>query len=302
MNIAYYPGCSGQGSSMEYERSTRAVCAALGIVLEEIPDWSCCGSSPAHACDHVLSAALCARNLNIAAANGGQKVATPCPSCLANLKTARARMQDPEFRAKVDALMDEPCCQDLPDTVSVLQVIVEDFGLDALERRAFKKLEGLRVAPYYGCLMSRPKGIMQFDDPENPMALDNIMTALGAEVVPFPLKTECCGAALGIPRRDIMARLTGRLLRTAQLNGADAIVVACPLCQMNLDLRQEQAAKALGASFNIPVLYYTQFIGLALGLPNDQLGLDKLSVSPAALLQKLQPKAPEAAKAEEVSA
>ena len=193
MKLAYYPGCSGQGTSAEYERSTRAVCRALEIALKEIPDWSCCGSTPAHACDHVLSAALSARNLALAASDGAERVGTPCPSCLANLKTAKYRMQDEAFRDKVNALLDNPCPEELPETVSILQVLVEDYGLDAIAGKVKKPLEGIKVACYYGCLMSRPAGIMQFDDPENPMAMDNIMTALGAEVVPFPLKTECCG-------------------------------------------------------------------------------------------------------------
>ena len=228
MKLAYYPGCSGQGTSAEYERSTRAVCRALEIGLKEISDWSCCGSTPAHACDHVLSSALSARNLALAAAEGAERVGTPCPSCLANLKTAKYRMQDEAFRDKVNALLDNPCPEELPETVSILQVLVEDYGTGAIAEKVKKPLEGIKVACYYGCLMSRPADIMQFDDAENPMAMDNIMTALGAEVVPFPLKTECCGAAMGIPRRDITARLTGRILERAQAFGADAVVVACP--------------------------------------------------------------------------
>lgn len=287
MKIAYYPGCSGQGTSVEYERSTRAVCAALGIELQEVQDWSCCGSSPAHACDHVLSAALSARNLSLAAAQGAERVGTPCPSCLANLKTARKRMEQEGFRKEVNALLDAPCPEVLPDTVSILQVLVEDLGMDAIAEKVKKPLSGIKVACYYGCLMSRPEGIMQFDDPENPMAMDSIMTALGAEVVPFPLKTECCGAAMGIPRRDISARLSGRLLETAHAYGADAVVVACPLCHMNLDLRQNQASQAVHSVFNMPVLYFTQFMGLALGLSEESLGLDKLCVSPEGVIRKI---------------
>ena len=230
MKLAYYPGCSGQGTSAEYERSTRAVCRALEIGLKEISDWSCCGSTPAHACDHVLSSALSARNLALAAAEGAERVGTPCPSCLANLKTAKYRMQDEAFRDKVNALLDNPCPEELPDTVSILQVLVEDYGLEAIAEKVKKPLEGIKVACYYGCLMSRPADIMQFDDAENPMAMDNIMTALGAEVVPFPLKTECCGAAMGIPRRDITARLTGRILERAQAFGADAVLIGRPFC------------------------------------------------------------------------
>ena len=176
--------------------------------------------------------------------------------------------------------------------MSILQVLVEDYGTGAIAEKVKKPLEGIKVACYYGCLMSRPADIMQFDDAENPMAMDNIMTALGAEVVPFPLKTECCGAAMGIPRRDITARLTGRILERAQAFGADAVVVACPLCHMNLDLRQRQA---VGGSMKMPVLYFTQLMGLALGLPHQELGFEKLCVSPDELLRKID--AAQAAKA-----
>ena len=292
MNFAYYPGCSARGSSKDYEMSTQAVCKALDMNLVDIPDWNCCGSTPAHAVDTELSAALCVRNLDIAAQQQAELLLTPCPSCLANLKTAKYRMQDEAFRDKVNALLDNPCPEELPETVSILQVLVEDYGTGAIAEKVKKPLEGIKVACYYGCLMSRPADIMQFDDAENPMAMDNIMTALGAEVVPFPLKTECCGAAMGIPRRDITARLTGRILERAQAFGADAVVVACPLCHMNLDLRQRQA---VGGSMKMPVLYFTQLMGLALGLPHQELGFEKLCVSPDELLRKID--AAQAAKA-----
>lgn len=290
MKVVYYPGCSSQGTSLEYERSTRAVCRVLGVELADIEDWSCCGSTPAHACDAVLSAALSSRNLSLAAASGATQVATSCPSCLSNLKTARHHMQHADFYAKVNALLDAPCPkpQDgLPDTLSTLQLFVEQVGLDAIAAQVKRPLAGLKIAPYYGCIMSRPEDIMRFDDPENPLALDKLLTALGAEVVPFPMKTECCGAAMGIPRRDLTARLSGKILSSAREFGADTIAVACPLCHMNLDLRQEQAGSACKTRFNMPVLYFTQFMGLAFGLTSEELGLDKVSVSPAALLQKL---------------
>ena len=290
MKLVYYPGCSSQGTSLEYERSTRAVCRVLGVELVDIEDWSCCGSTPAHACDAVLSAALSARNLSLAAARGAEKVATPCPSCLANLKTARHHMEQADFHAKVNGLLDAPCPAPeagLPDTFSTLQVLVEEIGLDAVKAKVRRPLEGLRIAPYYGCIMSRPEAIMRFDDPENPQAMDELLRALGAEVVPFPLKTECCGAAMGIPRRDLTARLSGRLLASARDFGADAVAVACPLCHMNLDLRQDQAGNACQTRFNMPVLYFTQLMGVAFGLTAEELGLEKLCVSPAPLLQKL---------------
>lgn len=298
MKFAYYPGCSGKGTSVEYEISTKAVCSVLGIYLQELADWSCCGSTPAHATDTLLSAALSARNLSLAAEamkqSGATRLATPCPSCLANLKTARHHMANQEFRKKVNKLLDSPCPplgpkgeEPLPETYSILQLLVEDYGLENIAAKVVRPLKGLKIAPYYGCLLSRPAPIMKFDDPENPTSMDRLLEALGAEVVPFPLKTECCGAAMGIPRRDITARLSARLLDAAVTFGADMIAVACPLCHMNLDLRQEQASKASGVSYDMPVLYFTQLMGIALGLPDSELALDKLSVSPAAALQKI---------------
>lgn len=287
MKFAYYPGCSATGTSADYEVSTQEVCRALGASLEELDDWNCCGSTPAHATDTELSAALCARNLSIAAGTGAETLLTPCPSCLSNLRHAAHRMEDPVFRNRVDQLLDEPSAPAFPKVDSVMQALVETFGYDLIAQRATRKFTGIRLAPYYGCLMSRPAEIMNFGDPENPTMMEGLLEACGADVLDFPLKTNCCGASYGIPERSMTARLSGEILRVAQNMEADAIVVACPLCQMNLDLRQAQAAKAMDASFNIPVLYFTQVLGLAFGLGSDKLGLAKLCVSPAPLLDKL---------------
>lgn len=292
MNYAYYPGCSGYGTSKEYEASTQAVLQALNLNFAAVPDWSCCGSTPAHSLDNVLSAALGVRNLMQAAKSGDiDGLVTPCPSCLGNLKMARHRMLQPAFKAQVDALLDNPSPADpldLPEAFSVLQILVEKVGLEAIKEAVSKPLKGVKVACYYGCLMSRPKDVMNFDDPENPMAIDNIMTALGAEVVPFSLKTECCGASFGISRRDIVGNLSGRILSTAKAFGADALVTACPLCHMNLDLRQIQAERVYGEKFNLPVFYYTQLMAYCLGQSGKALLLDKLTVSPAPFFAKLQ--------------
>lgn len=291
MKLAYYPGCSGKGTSVEYETSTRAVCKALGLDLTEVEDWNCCGSTPAHAMDTVLSSALSARNLMLAARTGADAVTTPCPSCLANLKLARHRMKSPAFKAEVDSLLDAPTptmedgSANLPDTFSVLQVILEQVGAQAVGLRVTRPLEGIKVATYYGCLMSRPADVMNFDDPENPTAMDELLTAMGAEVVPFPLKTECCGAAMGIALKDVTGNLSGRILASAKAFGAEAIVTACPLCHMNLDLRQGQAERATSEKFGLPVFYYTQLMALAFGLPPESLKLEKLAVSPEALLK-----------------
>ena len=294
MKYAYYPGCSGHGTSVEYEASTRAVCNALNMDLVEIEDWNCCGSTPAHSVSHELSGALAARNLMQAAKTGADCVISPCPSCSSNLKMARYRMQKPAFKAKVDELLDAPTPAnadggaDLMETYSVLQAIVENVGVENIASRVTYPLEGMKVVTYYGCLLSRPAHVAKFDDPENPVSLDNIMKALGAEVLPFALKTECCGAAMGIPDVNIPGSLSGRILDTAKAVGAEAVVTACPLCHMNLDLRQRQAARISKKSFfGLPVFYYTQLIALAFGLPKNAMRLDKLAVNPYPLLDKI---------------
>jgi len=296
VNYAYYPGCSALGSSEDYERSTQAVCDALGVKLAPVPDWSCCGSTPAHAVNTELSAALCARNLSIAGrmdCEGG--LLTSCPSCLSNLKLAAHRMEDAVFRQRVDALLDAPGGE-FPRVRSILQMLLEDFGEASIARRTRRPLLGVRLTPYYGCLMSRPADVMQFGNPENPTAMEMLLRACGAEdVVDFPAKTECCGAAHGIPSQQMTSRLTGGILSLAEDYGTDAIVVACPLCQMNLDLRQQQAARAVGLERRIPVLYVTQLMGLAFGMDMPRLGLEKLCVSAQPLLKKLQKAREEAA-------
>ncbi|MDR1776933.1 MAG: CoB--CoM heterodisulfide reductase iron-sulfur subunit B family protein [Desulfovibrio sp.] len=288
MNYAYYPGCSAKGSSADYEKSTQAVCGMLDMNLVDIRDWNCCGSTPAHAVNTELSAALCARNLDIAAQQGVQKLLTSCPSCLSNLRHAAKRMEDPAFHARVDELLDNPTALKFPAVTSVMQGMAAHCDADEIGRHVRRNLGALSLAPYYGCLMSRPAEIMDFGDPENPTLMESLLGACGAKVLEFPLKTSCCGASYGIPEREMTARLSARILQLATDMEADAIIVACPLCQMNLDLRQKQAANSADARFNMPVLYFTQIMGLAFGLSGDDLGLDKLRVGADGLLLKIE--------------
>ena len=288
MKYAYYPGCSQEGSALDYGKSTGALCAALGIELAEIPGWSCCGSTPAHAVDTQLSAALCARNLDLAAREGADQVVTPCPSCLSNLRLAADRMKDDAFRQGVNELLDAPAAENLPETTSVMQLIGRVYDADTLAARVTNPLSGIKLVAYYGCLMSRPADVMQFGDPENPTLMETLLSACGAEMLDFPLKTVCCGASFGIPERPLTARNSGRILELATRLGVDAVAVACPLCQMNLDLRQKQAAKAEDAFFHMPVLYFTQLMGLAMGIAPEHLGLDQLCVSAGPLLRKME--------------
>ncbi len=275
LRLAYYPGCSQAGTAAEYDISTRACCKALGVALVDVPDWTCCGSTPAHTVDHHLAGALAARNLCQAEATGCARTATPCPSCLAALRTASHHLHEEDYRAGVEELLGGPAPLQ-SEAVSVLQVLLEDVGPEAIAAAVKRPLAGLKVAPYYGCLLSRPPRLMAFDDPENPTAMDRILAACGATVVDFPFKTECCGAAFGMPRLDVMQRLSARILGAAKDCGADVVVVACPLCQMNLDLRQGQVSASSGQRYDLPVPYFTQLLGLALGLSDSDLALGKL--------------------------
>jgi heterodisulfide reductase subunit B len=282
----YYPGCSQTGTSIEYDMSTRASCKALGLQLVDLEDWSCCGSTPAHTVDHLLSAALAARNLRIVQEMGRDAVVTPCPSCLTALRTANHRMRNPSFRAEVNDIIDKPYEGEI-EAKSVLQVIYEEVGPEKIRAAVTNPLKGLAAAPYYGCIMSRPPEVMAFDDPENPIAMDKILEALGAEVTPFPFKVECCGAAHAVPKKDVVTFLSGRILSMAEEFGANAIVVACPLCHQNLDLRQDQINRSQKTRFKLPILYFTQLIALAMGVDEKELGLNKHHVSPQGLLKHI---------------
>lgn len=299
VTYAYYPGCSGEGTSKEYDKSNRAVCRVLGINLLDIPDWNCCGSTPAHQVDHVLSAALCSRNFAQAEDLETCQMLTPCPACLKNLRNALHHMHEPGFADRVNELTKRPLTKE-HSVKSVLQVIMEHVTPEGIAKKVKKPLTGLKVVPYYGCLMNRPGKVMEFDDDENPMSLDRIMTALGAEVLDFPFKQECCGASGGVADNTVTGHLSGRILQMADSIGADAIVVACPLCQMNLDMRQGQANAQGKTKINLPVFYYTQLMGLAFGLDKSDLALNKLIVDPTPALNKIG-KAPEVKSEEKVA-
>jgi heterodisulfide reductase subunit B len=282
-SIAYYPGCSVEGMAEEFDRSTRAICKALDIDLVEIPDWSCCGSTPAHSYDPMLGGALAGRNLALAEAEGLETVMTPCPSCLKSLKGALE-----VYREKTADFLDilQMPFSGHTRVISVLQLLYENIGVQTIQAQVQRSLAGTAIAPYYGCLLTRPAEFARFDDPENPISLDELLQAIGASVPDFPYKTECCGAAYGVTENRIVGRLTGRILDMAQRVNADAIAVACPLCQQNLDLRQSQVDRFWRRTFNMPVIYITQLIGYALGIDQKKLGFEKLFVSAEKLFQE----------------
>jgi len=286
VKYAYYPGCSLESTAWDFDRSTRAVCRALGIELEEIPDWVCCGSTPAHATNVLLSVALPVVNLQKAQAMGAP-VMTACASCYSRLRTANHKIQnDPDRRAQVERIT-EAAYDGSVAVHHVLDVLRNHLGTDEIRRQVTRHLGGLPTACYYGCLLSRPPEIVAFDNPEHPTCMDDLVAAAGAEPIDWPYKTECCGAALSMTRSEVVGRLGHRLLSMAHRAGARCIVVACPLCQVNLDLRQADARRAHGDLPEMPVLYITQLLGLALGISPDELGLNALTVSADALLSEI---------------
>ena len=284
MKYAFFPGCSLESTAWDFDRSTRAVCRALGIELEDIPDWVCCGSTPAHASSEPLAVALPVLNLQKAQASG-LPVMTACASCYARLRTANHKVRNvPEDRRLAERITAKPYDGSV-EVRHVVDVLANDLGPDAIRAKVSRPLEGLRVACYYGCLLTRPPEIVAFDDPEHPTAMDRLVEAAGAEPVVWPYATECCGASLSMTSAKVVGRLGHRLLSMAREAGAECLAVACPLCQMNLDLRQADAAKAHGPLPPTPVLYVTQLLGLALGLSAKELGLRALSVRAKGLLE-----------------
>lgn len=287
MRYAYFPGCSLHSTAKEYDLSSKEVASALGIELAEIPDWICCGATPAHITLHLLSLALPVKNLLQARKVGSEEVATCCAACFNRLKTANKFMQEPsERRDKVQEIVGE----DYKGEINIrhfLDILVNDFGLENLKLKVRNKLGGLKVACYYGCLLTRPKEVGGLDDLEEPHLMDDLMSSIGAIPVKWPYKTECCGASFSLTKTDIVLKLSCDILQMACDEGAQALVVACPLCQSNLDLRQSMINKKFKKNFNMPVFYFTQLVGLALGLEPERLGLHKNIVNPSQLLNKL---------------
>ncbi len=286
MKYAYYPGCSLHSTAKEYDLSTKEVARALGIELAEIPDWICCGATPAHITMHLLSIALPVKNLLQAKKMDSCEVVTCCAACFNRLKVANRFMEtENEHRKKVEEIVGEPYKGEVR-VRHFLDVLVNVFGLKNIKERVTSKFKGLKVACYYGCLLTRPKDVTGLDDLEEPHLMDDLMSAIGIEPVKWPYKTECCGASFSLTRTDIVLKLSCDILQMAQDEGAEAIVVACPLCQSNLDLRQAAINKKYKKNFNMPVIYFTQLLGLALGIEAKKLGLEKHIVSPLPILKE----------------
>ncbi len=276
MKIGYFPGCSLSGSSREYDESVRAIAPRLGFELEEIPDWNCCGATAAHSTNHLLSLALPARSLALAEAAGMTEVMVPCSACYSRLIATRdALLKDVELRRQVSGIIE----MEYKGSAKVLNVLemLQKTPSNGLKDQIVRPLT-FKVACYYGCYLVRPPKVVQFDRAEDPQSMDILMRALGAESIDWAFKTECCGAGFSVSRLDLVAKLSGKVMEDAAGRGAEAIIVACPMCHTNLDLRRGELEQAMGATYKMPVLYITQAIGLALGMDDRTLGLHRHNV------------------------
>jgi heterodisulfide reductase subunit B len=287
--LAYYPGCSLHGTEPEYDESLRAVVEALGIAIAEIPDWNCCGASSGHTTDHLLGVALPARNLALAEAAGFDRLLAPCAACYNRLAAAHlAVAEDASLAGQMPDILGRP----FANSVEVMSVatLLRDTAptiaeMAAAPRQTPNPLVGVKLAAYYGCLLVRPPELSGGDDPEQPMFMDEVIEACGAEAVDWNMKVECCGGAFSVSRTSSVLRMGRAIIEDARRAGAEAIVVACPLCHTNLDLRQK-AMESRGQP-RIPVLFITQVVGLALGLAPDSLGLKRHFISTQPLLADL---------------
>ncbi len=274
MKVSYYPGCSLHATAKEYDQSVKAVSAALGIELKEVEDWSCCGATAAHSTNYKLSVALPARDL-ISAEKDAMDVMVPCAACFNRFKSAQHQLkEDPELKKEIEKVVGKP----YNGSVAVrnpIDIYANDIGLDTLKSKVKKPLKGLKPVAYYGCLLLRPPEVCQFDDFENPVLLDKMMTAIGAEPKQWSYKTDCCGGSLSISRTAIVKKMADKFMTMAREADANCIVVACPLCMANLEMRAS-------ANVRIPVFYFTELIGIAMGLqgPRDWLKMHNIDAAP----------------------
>lgn len=273
MKIGFYPGCSVEGGSREYKESCRALAKAFDIELEYVPDWNCCGASAAHNLNKELSLALPARILSLAEKAGMTDILVPCAACYNRLViTQHELLKDETLRKKVEEITE----LGFGGTSNIMNVVqwIQQFIIPRLPEKVTNPF-GYKVACYYGCLLVRPHKVLKFDRPEDPQTMDEVMKIIGADPIDWAYKTECCGAGLSVSKTDVVADLSGKIVYDAFYRKADAIIVACPMCHSNLDMRRAEINRFIGKNIGIPVIYITQAIGMAIGLPEQELGLHR---------------------------
>jgi heterodisulfide reductase subunit B len=298
LKVGYFPGCSLASGSVDYSESVQATSAAARVDLVEVPDWNCCGATSAHSVNKMLSLSLPARNLALAREAGLEMLVVPCAGCYNRLASVHhALTSDRNTLAQVEEIIERP----YDGKLRIMNVI--EYASEILLPRIGVKadaLAGARFAPYYGCLLVRPPKVLAFDDPEDPTSMDVVLRGLGAGVVDWEYKVECCGGGHSLSRTDLVLPLASKILTAARESRADAIVVACPMCHTNLDLRQLDVKRVERLKDSMPVYYLTEVIGLAAGLDEKALGVRRHLINATGLRAKLASRksSPSPAKAE----
>ncbi len=278
---AYYPGCSAHATAQEYDASVKAVFEALGMKLVEIEDWSCCGASSAHNMSANLAVGLPARNLALIE-KGGLPALAPCAACYNRLRVAQMEIDEhPERFTWLEGALGAPL-EGSAVVRSPLGILFQDVGLERVAALVKKPLKGIKAVSYYGCLLARPASISELGDTEHPHEIDELMTLLGAEMLPWSYAVDCCGGSLSISRPDIARRMTQTLIEEAVIAGADVIITACPLCQTNLEMRQP----TYNGTKIMPTLYFTEAMGVAFDLPGVERWWRKHLVDPRPVIKR----------------
>jgi heterodisulfide reductase subunit B len=273
MDIGYYPGCALHGSSNDYDQSVRACLDRFGVHLREPEDWICCGASAAHSLNARLSVALPARNLGLAKREGLSELLAPCPLCSMRLHATNQALADQQTRRELEEIVE----LDVDGSTRILNLIeiFQRIGLERIRELVVRPLSDLRPACYYGCLLTRPPETVRFDDPEQPESMERILEALGGTPVTWNYRTECCGAGMTVANESTVLDLSHRILEDARRHGADCLVVACPMCHVNLDMKQADIERHHQTRHDLPVYYLSDLVGRALGLDDHSLGIDR---------------------------
>jgi heterodisulfide reductase subunit B2 len=285
MKLGYFPGCSLEGTSKEYNQSLLAVASAFDIELVEIEDWNCCGASAAHSINHKLADSLPYRNLVLASTQGLKEIVVPCASCYSRLMSTHHEVIN---SVKLAAEIASKFNHTFDPSIKILNVLdfLVQYIVPKMADKNFKTFN-TKLACYYGCLLVRPANMLNPVNAEDPMVMESILKQIGADCIDWPFKVECCGAGLSVSRTDIVAKLSSNILDDAHYRGAEAMVVACPMCHSNLDMRRKDINSVLNKNIEIPVLFITQVLGLGLGIDPKQLGIQNHFVSVKPFMEKI---------------
>jgi len=284
---AYYPGCSLESLGKNYHISALAVSGELGVELKELEDWNCCGATAYFPVDELLAYTLVSRNLAIAEKTGLQDFVAPCSACYKNAYTTNKYLKsDPDLAEHINYALEEDNLQ-VEGKMKVrhlIEVFIEDVGFEEIKKKVAYPLKGLRVAPYYGCQIVRPR--KDKEDVENPQFFEKLLSAIGAEPIEYASKARCCGGSLIITNRKAALDMVHKLLQDAVNSNANVIATTCPMCNVNLEVYQGQVNQEFGADFSIPVMYFTQLMGMALGIEPKRIGVGASMLSLAQSIEK----------------